>query len=587
VHSEKEAQIEAARKKHAVAGEGAFVQLARVYTGSDPLLRGKEVELVLRPETTMLQIKEQILVHDGTSITHQRLLFKGKTLADDDATVADVGMDGTGTAVLSVVSQPMVAKVVTGSGCDFCFQSIGGICVRHLQKFLGRTEFDAIMSELAEEEPMECRCAGETDRLALDDASAQPAGATPLCSRSSSASDWSAWRVASAEQRPMSSAGCDEREWGADAAADRDAARPASADPSCFFSSRTPTSEGRVSTTASVHLRRDMEQKRVLMKGGIEPQGAYVKDGGRWKHLSEDAVAEIHRRREEQEFRDKMAARNAPPARAPPRTAPPPAARLTRKTLQPGCPMCDGAINGTCHRCLPVVVDGQLRPSGGSLHQAYAAALAKAEAARAAFAKRALEETWFEVGGAALGMCDEVEVLLQDGQWHAALLDNFRPATGVVQLSFPGTRITSVVAPWRRLALRLPSAGGAEPGSPAAPVRIPRVPAEGGAGGDAGGGDAAPLESTGRGDGAGGAPEGGAAEPGFRGAEPPEPGCAELAAALELAKGGSAGASGGPAAAAESDLERALLQEGERRAGARCGGGSCGSSRSGREGLDE
>ena len=106
----------------------------QVFTAAEKESRGKIFSFAIEPQQTLSSLKHRIMKEEGTPTMYQRLIYRGRSLDGmDDETLQDVGIDGWSKTMLFVVLQPPIAGVQIPTGCDFCANSTGGVCTRHLR----------------------------------------------------------------------------------------------------------------------------------------------------------------------------------------------------------------------------------------------------------------------------------------------------------------------------------------------------------------------------------------------------------------------------------------------------------------------
>ena len=131
-----------------------------------------------------------------------------------------------------------------------------------------------------------------------------------------------------------------------------------------------------------------------------------------------------------------------------------------------GCPLCATALNGLCHRCLPVVVrDGGAPIDTAALREnLYEQPLRAARAAKrlvlagapGAAAGRGAAATR-NVGGAQVRVPGgQLEVLFDDGKWRLGTVRFHNARTGAVGMEFSDPEAGFVRAAAGELQVRLP-----------------------------------------------------------------------------------------------------------------------------------
>lgn len=107
----------------------------KIYTSAHQEHRGKEMAFAVEPEETIMSLKHRICEEDGTPAMFQRFLFRGHYLEDDSKTMGETGIDNF-SQIFVVLPAPVEGFSIKG-GCDYCADSLGGVCTRHLREKRG------------------------------------------------------------------------------------------------------------------------------------------------------------------------------------------------------------------------------------------------------------------------------------------------------------------------------------------------------------------------------------------------------------------------------------------------------------------
>ena len=120
-----------------------------------------------------------------------------------------------------------------------------------------------------------------------------------------------------------------------------------------------------------------------------------------------------------------------------------------------GCPQCDKAINGRCHRCLPVYKNGVQVDTHSSADLQYREALQIARDSKHLAPYTPTPFAFFELDGVECGKNTLVSVMFENDTWYSGRLDAYNPKTLKVRIVFADARIGVVHASMHLLEIKL------------------------------------------------------------------------------------------------------------------------------------
>mmetsp|Transcript_23084 Transcript_23084/g.36118 ORF Transcript_23084/g.36118 Transcript_23084/m.36118 type:complete len:251 (-) Transcript_23084:106-858(-) len=128
----------------------------------------------------------------------------------------------------------------------------------------------------------------------------------------------------------------------------------------------------------------------------------------------------------------------------------------TEARKKAGCPMCDKAVNGKCHRCIPVYKHGEVHESSEDLDRVYDVALRRATKVREAIMQKSPSEMyWFVHDGVQCRKGTCVSVLMEDDQWHQGTLDAYNPKLDKIRVQMQDSTRGMIHVPRKLVQLRV------------------------------------------------------------------------------------------------------------------------------------
>ena len=432
----------------------------QVFTAAEKESRGKIFSFAIEPQQTLYSLKHRIMKEEGTPTMYQRLIYRGRSLDGmDDETLQDVGIDGWSKTMLFVVLQPPTAGVQIPTGCDFCANSTGGVCTRHLRDKRRDLFPRAWIRHLEEEDrkhetPQQYR--GDFNDLRKPIVESLLRSGHPLLQlfrvemlqRFNSAFD--AWIYFDMDGdgsitlmefqalcRPLK------------LTAELDDPRKIEK-----VFNEIDIKEKLLKLWPFTFIRQliwhetdvDLKKKDDIYVG-IDASRVNRKEILRLAQARSCEKMPVF-----EGINDTLRPSTGGPAGSPSKAL----RSLSRGSIGSravsaassftGCPMCEKAMNGKCHRCLPVYRNGVPVEMDDTAEQQVEEVLQIAADARRQALAASTPKVFFELDGIECGKGSAVSVLFENDSWHTGYLDAYQAKTLKVRIRFPDPRIGVVHA---------------------------------------------------------------------------------------------------------------------------------------------